>query len=185
MTSLLRILLPVGSLLVLIFSLTSSSSGSFSARVLSLDMIRDGQVVSISTAYEFAPGMFLTSAHSVRDQSAKYRIDGRYIVNMLTDGTHDRAVVSYTDSELYFPKLTLPEKSETIYASLLRDGKNVILTGSVLEVTGSMMGYTEKGIFIPIHDVLLTNIQTQRGDSGAPLLDGAGNLLDVVHIVGQ
>ncbi len=82
--------------------------------IVSLEGVRDGMVVSKSTAYEFAPDMFLTSAHSVRDSRMRYLIGGVYAQDILRDDLRDRAVLSLSDKSVYFPNLTAPKVGDVV-----------------------------------------------------------------------
>lgn len=142
----------------------------------------------------------LTSAHIVRDDTINYILrstDHRWssVIGtvMERDITTDMAYLGIKsevwknntlckDYRTYIWKIDTWLIWNTISIPVFRSGAIETLTGTITSLTGTILGYDTLGRVQLMTWILMTDIPLQPWDSGAPILDGQGRVLDVVHV---
>jgi V8-like Glu-specific endopeptidase len=156
---------------------------------------QNGQIVVRGMGVKFSDDSVLTSAHVVRDDRLVYEISGiRYQVSE-RDSVGDRAILSQNQNpklQIYWnvsswgqdslKKTTTIQKWDPIYTEVSRSGSIVRITGKVLDPRGSVTGYDTTGRVVTLSGIVLTDIDLQPGDSGAPIYTPEWEIVDVVHV---
>lgn len=160
------------------------------------------QVIGVRGGNEVVRGMWvcidastiLTSAHVVRDDTINYQLrNARYQsihVNstiMERDNNSDIAYLRAQEDVCKRPKKYTWKTNDTglwhaISIPVMRSGSMIMLTGTIISLTGTVLAYDTLGRTGLMTWVLMTDILTQPWDSGAPILDNEGRVVDVVHI---
>lgn len=144
-------------------------------------------------------GVILTSAHIVRDDTINYQLRMNHHEWVSTD-----ALVIERDNETDIAYLTMKSREswqnipcqspkkyiwkigltpwDRIYIPVIRSGSMTTLSGSVTAITGTLLAYDTSGRIQQIHDMVMTDIDLQPWDSGSPILDTEGRVIDVVHV---
>lgn len=128
----------------------------------------------------------LTSAHVVRDDTLNYRVDGEKYIVVKRDISADRAILSqrvvsgwYTENIWQLHNIYV---WDPIYTEVIRAKKMVRLTGKVLNPNGSVIGYDSMGRVTSLSWIILTDLTLIPWDSGAPIYNRDGEIVDVVHV---
>ncbi len=131
-------------------------------------------------------GSILTSAHVVRDDNLKYMIEGERYAVVKRDISTDRVILSqrvvsggYTEDIWQLHSIYV---GDPIYTEVSRSKKITRLTGKVLNPSGSVLGYDSMGRTTTLSWIVLTDLTLLPGDSGAPIYNRDGELIDVVHV---
>lgn len=134
----------------------------------------------------WADGSILTSSHVVRDDNLNYMIGWKKYMVVKRDIPTDRAVLSqyvvsgwYTDDIWQLKSIYI---WDPIYTEVNRSKKITRLTGKVQNPNGSALGYDNLGRTIALSWIILTDLTLLPWDSGAPIYNRDGELVDVVHI---
>lgn len=129
--------------------------------------------------------ILITGAHVVRNQQFKYFVWNQEYSLQHIDYTKDRAILTQKKSipsdELY-TLFTWASYDEPVYAQVMRNNKIVTLTGTVVDASGSVLGYNQSGRIMSLQWIILTNISFAPGDSGAPIFNLSWELIDLVHV---
>ena len=56
------------------------------------------------------------------------------------------------------------------------------MTGKVVDPSGSVLGYDMTGRVVTLSGIVLTDLDLQPGDSGAPIFTTEREIVDVVHV---
>jgi S1-C subfamily serine protease len=129
----------------------------------------------------------LTSAHVVREDRLRYEVWGMRYEVWERDFSTDRAYLKTMTNTCTLPReyiwkietLTIWEK---ISIPVIRSGSLITLTGSITSLTGTRLAYDSVGRTQMLSWLILTDISLLPWDSGAPILDGQGRVIDVVHV---
>lgn len=131
-------------------------------------------------------GSILTSAHVVRDDNLSYMIQGERYRVVKRDIWSDRAVLSQRVVSGWYTESIWQLKSiyvwDPIYTEVNRSKKITRLNGKVLNPIGSIIWYDNLGRTITLSWIVLTDLELLPWDSGAPLFDRDGDLIDVIHV---
>jgi len=162
--------------------------------VVVIRWIHDGNKVSRGMWVCIGRDYILTSAHVVRDDSMRYEVWGmRYEVSE-RDFDTDIAYIKIVDTEPWAIKNICHHHRQYIWKhpevfiwqsitiSVMREGILTSLTGTVTSLTGTILAYDTLGRTQPLSDIIMTDISLLPWDSGAPILDMQGRVLDVVHV---
>lgn len=138
--------------------------------------------------------VILTSAHVVRDDRMGYEIwSTRYQVRERNIGT-DIAYLSILDNRRWIDNDTCqnPRKYiwktdtlkiwQTVSIPVVRSNSYRVLTGSITSLTGTILAYDTLGHTQMLSGMIMTDIYLEPWDSGAPILDEEGRVVDVVHV---
>lgn len=124
----------------------------------------------------------LTSAHMLWDDQMIYVVEWQRVYPVLYDRDRDIALLTHTGGtqrvEWYFSPI---HTGATVYAPVFRSGAVQWLTGTVTHIDAEISVYMGRGRIWLFSPVILTTLPTQVGDSGAPVFDARGNIVDVVH----
>ncbi len=134
----------------------------------------------------------LTSAHVVRDDALRYEVWGmRYEVSE-RDTLTDRAYLTVMSEGLGVKNICRDYKEyiwksdivswESVSIPVVRSGSLVILTGTINSLTGTLLAYDTLGRTQVLSGIIMTDISLVPWDSGAPILDEEGRVVDVVHV---
>jgi S1-C subfamily serine protease len=138
----------------------------------------------------------LTSAHIVSDPRLIYTfsVDGmsQSSVRMSTiDPLSDRALM-VTDLSLNWDMIgwvvypfAPTHTGDVITAQVIRSWALITLTGQVVSPSGQIIGYKRDGRTEMISGIVITDLSVIPGDSGAPIYDRRGELIDIVHARGE
>lgn len=169
----------------ILFLLVSCSTEK--TQVVEIHGYSDNSVVVRGMWVEYPDGSILTSAHVVQDSQIEYRIRDTIYTVWVVDVSHDRALlVERTRSEewkaLLFPEFPMSHTWDIIATKIKRGDKIVSLTGSIVSPSGSVIGYDSLWKTRTLTGVVITDIPLLPWDSGAPIYDMRGNLIDLVHV---
>lgn len=137
----------------------------------------------------------LTSAHVVDNDAFKYILleNGREIrlSHIDRDLTRDIALmwIGETKSEIrltdrIFRRLSLA-KNEPITTYLIRSGSIIPTKWTIRDPDAHILGYTPAWQTRILSGVVLTDLDLSPWDSGAPVYDSRGELIDVVHVMNE
>jgi S1-C subfamily serine protease len=70
----------------------------------------------------------------------------------------------------------------TVMAELVFSWKALMKTWTVLDTAWNILAMDNKWSVASLTGVILTDIEFQKGDSGSPIFNIDGELIDVVHI---
>lgn len=147
-----------------------------------------------------APDIVSTSAHILRDDRNGYSMRGwTYDITplsiLLRDDASDTAFLEIGDASLHTTLdwiNTLRAQIATHRARIgvgsgvmvrVRNGTHILVkTGTVLNTSGTLLALWNLSQLEKIHGILLTDINFESGESGSPIFDMEGNLVDVVHV---
>jgi hypothetical protein len=153
---------------------------------------QSNQIVVRGMWVRVSSDQILTSAHVVRDDRLVYEIWGmftgypsvRYEVSS-RDTAGDRATLSQVQDvkiQTQNPRLQRVQKWDPIYTEVSRSGSIVRIVGRVVDPSGSILGYDTLWRVVTLSGIVLTDIDLQPGDSGAPIYTTLWDLIDVVHV---
>ena len=135
----------------------------------------------MSTAYEIGRGVYLTSNHGVSDGKKIYKVANKIVQVLDRDISKDWAVLAESPKQfsLDFSQAWIGNE---VYALVFREGNIVRLNGKVLDPSAQIAGYNSSGMITLIHNVVMTDIPFELGDSGAPIFNQQGDIVDIVHV---
>ncbi len=127
----------------------------------------------------------LTSAHVVRDDRLIY--EAGWVIYQVSDRdmTGDIATLSQTQvakNQTQILRLSSVQKWDQVFTEVSRSGSIVRMTGKVVDPSGSVLGYDMTGRVVTLSGIVLTDIDLQPGDSGAPIYTVEWDIVDVVHV---
>jgi S1-C subfamily serine protease len=138
----------------------------------------------------------LTSAHVVSDPRLIYtfslddmtqsvvRVNTIDILSdvalMVTDISLDRDTTGW----VVYP-FAPTHTGDVITTQVIRSWALITLTGQVVSPSGQILGYTRDGRTETLSGVVITDLRVIPGDSGAPIYDRRGEIVDVVHARGE
>ncbi|MBX9808975.1 serine protease [Candidatus Gracilibacteria bacterium] len=130
--------------------------------------------------------ILITGAHVVRNQQLQYFVGEQKYILQNIDYIKDRAFLSKTNDGFDTKKLysfgVKGGLGDSVFAQVTRNNIIVTLTGKIIDASGSVLGYDGQGRITPIQGIILTDIQFISGDSGAPIFNVSGELIDLVHV---
>ena len=170
------------SILFLLVSCTTEKT-----QVVEIHGYSDNSVVVRGMWVEYPDGSILTSAHVVQDSQIEYRIRDTIYTLWVVDASHDRALLierSRSDewSTLVLPEFSLSHTWDIISTEVKRWDRIEVLTGSVLSPSGLVIGYDSRWKTRTLSWVVITDMPLMPWDSGAPIYDMRGKLIDLVHV---
>ena len=172
-------------LISMIYLLTSCTTQRYETIEIIGKDSQNGWIVVLGMGVKISDDSILTSAHVVRDDRFVYEISGiRYQVSE-RDIMTDRAILMrYTSSknQTKIPKLQLVNLWDPIYTEVSRSGSIMRITGKVVDPSGSVTGYDMTWRVVTLSGIVLTDIELQPGDSGAPIFTTQWQIVDVVHV---
>lgn len=135
----------------------------------------------------------VTSAHIVRDDSLVYQIGNIPYSIRMRDAIGDRAVLSknytwwiITDgahiTSLFWANRENIQKWDPVYTEVTRSGRIVQISGKILDLNASILGYDTLGRLTTLSGIVLTDMILSPWDSGAGIFTLSGELVDVVHV---
>lgn len=141
----------------------------------------------------WSDGSILTSAHVVRDGALVYEIDEMPYRVKMRDIIGDRAILSvnYTwgvinDGDriisLFLVNRQSIKKWDSIYTEVIRSGSIIQISGKILDLNASILGYDTLGRITTLSGIVLIDIMLSPWDSGAGIFTLSGELVDVVHV---
>ena len=141
----------------------------------------------------WSDGSILTSAHVVRDDALVYEINKMPYRVKMRDTIGDRALLSanYTwgvmnDGDritaLFLVNRQNIKKWDSIYTEVIRSGSITQISGKILELNASILGYDTLGRVTTLSGIVLTDMILSSWDSGAGIFTLSGELVDVVHV---
>lgn len=142
------------------------------------------------SGYFYTPDSVVTSAHVVPDDRIVYQGISHEKIFPLTlvsrDISRDVAILSSSkkvgkSSGELFQRGTL-EKDSPIFALVYRSGAVTRLDGKIRELDASLLAYDQNGKTLTLTGILMTDIEFFPWESGSPVFDDKGNLIDVVHV---
>jgi hypothetical protein len=80
------------------------------------------------------------------------------------------------------PILVDPIAWERVFTEVSRSGSIVTLSGAVIGIGASVVGYTQHGWMTDLSGIVLTDMILSPWDSGAPIYNSKRELIDLVHI---
>ena len=127
----------------------------------------------------------LTSAHVVRDDRLIY--EAGWVIYQVSDRdmTGDIATLSQTQvakNQTQILRLSSVQKWDQVFTEVSRSGSIVRMIGKVVDPSGSVTGYDMTGRVVTLSGIVLTDIDLQPGDSGAPIYTTQWEIVDVVHV---
>jgi serine protease Do len=152
----------------------------------------DGQLQTVSNGTGFvvdSNGIILTNRHVVADDKVKYRVyftDGRrYDATIASrDQLFDVAIVKINDVNL--PALTLGNsdnvkigQTSIAIGNSLGRYPNTVTRGVISGLGRSMTASGEGGTFESLDDLIQTDADINRGNSGGPLLNSRGEVIGI------
>ena len=142
------------------------------------------------SGYFYAPDLVVTSAHVVPDDRIVYQGISHEKIFPLTlvsrDISRDVAILSSSkkvgkSSGELFQRGTL-QKDAPIYALVYQSGALLRVDGRITEKDASALAYDQNGKSTILTGVILTDMHFFPWESGSPVFDNQGNLIDVVHV---
>lgn len=135
---------------------------------------------------KWSDGSILTSSHIVRDDNLNYMIWWQKYIVVKRDTITDRAVLSqrvvsgsYMDDIWQLKSVYVWDPIST---EVNRFKKITQLKWKVVNPSGSALGYDNLGRTTTLSWIVLTDLSLIPWDSGAPVYDRDGELVDVVHV---
>ncbi len=160
-------------------------------KVISIIWMDSSGMIKIRwSGYFYTPDSVVTSAHVVPDDRIMYQgISGDNIFSLTLvsrDISRDVAILSSSkkigkSSGELFQRGTL-EKNSPIFALVYRSGAVTRLDGKIRELDASILAYDQNGKSLTLTGILMTDIEFFPWESGSPLFDTEGSLIDVVHV---
>ena len=146
---------------------------------------QNGQIMVRGMGVRLSDDSILTSAHVVRDDRLVYEVG--WVIYQVSDRdmTWDRAVLSQTQGakiQTQIPRLQQIQKWDQVFTEVSRSGSIVRMTGKVVDPVWSVTGYDISGRVVTLSGIVLTDIDLQPGDSGAPIFTTQWEIVDVVHV---
>ena len=142
--------------------------------------------VQIQWMWVLYKNTLITAYHVVRNQNLTYYVDRDSYILRHADTRRDRAFLTKADTPYNWEIEKIFEwsrdSSNSITAQVIRNNQVAILTGNILDRSGSILGYNQSGYIVPITGVIITDIWFVSGESGSPIFDSRGQLIDVVHV---
>jgi S1-C subfamily serine protease len=138
----------------------------------------------------------LTSAHVVSDPRLIYTFS---LDDMTQSSVRVSAIDPVSDVALMVTDISLDgdtigwvaypfaptSTGDTISTTVIRSWALITLTGQVVSPSGQILGYTRDGRTETLSGVVITDLRVIPGDSGAPIYDRRGELVDIVHARGE
>lgn len=127
----------------------------------------------------------LTSAHVVPDDRYQYTVDTSTYIVLDRDTVRDRALLGKVNAHKRLSDIHLSnhiQKGDSISTQVYRSWLVVTLTGIVIDPVGSILWYDRVGKVNMLSGIVITDISLELGDSGAPIYNQKGELIDVVHV---
>ena len=194
----------------MILLLVSCTSQGYETVEIMWKESQNGQIMVRGMGVRLSDDSILTSAHVVRDDRLIYEISGiRYQVTE-RDMTGDRAILEKREKSGILPHLggarggtpnipllnsnTIPlltspkwggtkvQKWDQVFTEVSRSGSIVRIAGKVVDPVWSVTGYDMTGRVITLSGIVLTDIDLQPWDSGAPIFTTQWEIVDVVHV---
>lgn len=197
-------------ILLYILTLSLLSSCTVGSRtgdgVVGIIWVRDGAQVVRGVWVCIDEQKVLTSAHVVRDDTINYelRIMSHKGVQANYEWTPPNATWIERDENIDIAYMRVKSEEwrvkdicrkykeyiwkshlivwESVSIPLIRSGSVVNLTGMVTSLTGMILAYDTLGRTQILSGIVMTDISLAPWDSGAPILDKWGRVVDVVHV---
>ena len=172
-------------LISMIYLLTSCTTQRYETIEIIGKDSQNGWIVVLGMGVKISDDSILTSAHVVRDDRLLYEIG--WVVYQVSDRdmTGDRAVLTQMQvakNQTQISRLSLVQKWDPIFTEVSRSGSIVRMTGKVVDPVWSVTGYDMTGRVVTLSGIVLTDIDLQPGDSGAPIYTTQREIVDVVHV---
>ena len=169
----------------MILLLVSSTSQGYQTVEIVWKDSQNGQIMVRGMGVTLSVDQILTSAHVVRDDRLVYEVG--WVIYQVSDRdmTGDRAVLSQTQGakiQTQIPRLQQIQKWDPIFTEVSRSGSIVRIAGKVINPSGSVTGYDMAGRVVTLSGIVLTDLDLQPGDSGAPIFTTQWEIVDVVHV---
>ncbi len=147
---------------------------------------QNSQIVVRGMWVELSDWSILTSAHVVRDDRLSYQVGSlRYRV-VERDIIGDRAILSQIQIiekiNIQISQFQKVQKWDQVYTEVSRSGSIVRIVGRVVDPSGTVLGYDMVGRVVTLSGIVLTDIDLEPGDSGAPIYTTQWEIVDVVHV---
>ena len=172
-------------LISMILLLVSCTSQGYQTVVIVWKESQNRQIMVRGMGVRMSDDQILTSAHVVRDDRLIY--EAGWVIYQVSDRdmTGDIATLSQTQvakNQTQILRLSSVQKWDQVFTEVSRSGSIVRMTGKVVDPSGSVLGYDMTGRVVTLSGIVLTDIDLQPGDSGAPIFTTQWEIVDVVHV---
>jgi hypothetical protein len=179
-------------LIILLMLLSSCGHVSPLDSVVSISGYQGSREIIRGMGVCIARDRLLTSAHVVRDDRLRYEVWGMRHEVWERDFDVDIAYMKMNNEQWTMSNVCDSYKEyvwkaqltvwESISIPVIRSGSLVALTGVITSLTGAVLAYDSVGRTQVLSWLILTDIPLSLWDSGAPILDEQGRVIDVVHV---
>lgn len=170
-----------------------SNHDNFRDSIVQIQWIHNGIEVVRGMGVCVDNSIILTSAHVVRDDRFLYEVMGTRYQVIERDIVRDTAYMKqlYPEhwntnksctSQIKYIWKQKSQVNDSVYVPLMRSGSIVLAEGRVVSLTWNILWYDNLGHVQFMTEMLVTDILFEPGDSGAPMLDAEGQVVDVVHV---
>lgn len=166
------------------FIILLSSCANTTEYLVQIEGQINNTVFTRGTGWKMRDDTVLTAAHVVPDDRGIYTVNNDVWYLVYRDFGRDIALLSvHTGTIVTEWNMYTSHVGDTVKIPVWREGSVTWLTGSIIATGAYHVAYADNGAIRHIGPVVHTDMRTEVGDSGAPIFDVQGNIVDVVHIV--